>query len=100
MSVALACTWLLVGTLVYSGLEGWSLLNGLYWTTYTMTTDGYGDLFVQKQPTRIFGIFFIYACVLSFIVALNNLVEDYLSVAQRRQVNNKRCSESISCRWD
>ena len=86
LSVALACTWLLVGTLVYSGLEGWTLLNGLYFTTCTMTTDGYGDLAVRQEGTQIFGTFFIYASVLTFLVALNNLVQNYIVVSQRRQV--------------
>ena len=33
---------LLIGTLFYSGNEGWSLLDGVYWTVCTMTTVGYG----------------------------------------------------------
>ena len=49
---------LLSGTLVYSWLEGWSLLDSLYATVITMTTVGYGDLSPQTRYGRIFAIFF------------------------------------------
>ncbi len=49
---------LLTGTLVYSWLEGWSLLDSLYATVITMTTVGYGDLSPQTSYGRLFAIFF------------------------------------------
>lgn len=49
---------ILVGTLVYSVLEGWTLFDSLYATIITITTVGYGDLSPQSQSGRIFAIFF------------------------------------------
>jgi hypothetical protein len=35
---------LVSGTLFYSQVEGWSLLDSLYFSIITLTTVGYGDL--------------------------------------------------------
>jgi voltage-gated potassium channel len=35
---------LAVGTVFYSNVEGWSLLDAMYFSMITLTTVGYGDL--------------------------------------------------------
>lgn len=47
---------LLVGTLGYRRLEGWSLMDGLYMTVITMTTIGYGETGPLSQTGRTFTI--------------------------------------------
>lgn len=47
---------LLTGTLVYSKLEGWSLIDSFYFTGVTMTTVGYGDIAPTKDFTKIFTV--------------------------------------------
>lgn len=49
---------ILTGTLVYSWLEGWSLLDSLYATVITVTTVGYGDISPQTTAGRLFAVFF------------------------------------------
>jgi len=49
---------IVVGTVVYSILEEWTLFDSLYATIITITTVGYGDLSPQSQNGRIFAIFF------------------------------------------
>lgn len=49
---------ILIGTVVYSILEEWTLFDSLYATIITITTVGYGDLSPQSQSGRIFAIFF------------------------------------------
>jgi voltage-gated potassium channel len=49
---------ILVGTFVYSWLEGWSLLDSLYATVITVTTVGYGDVSPHSAAGRLFAVFF------------------------------------------
>ena len=50
---------LAVGTIVYSILEGWSLLDSLYFSVVTLATVGYGDLHPTTDPAKLFTIGYI-----------------------------------------
>jgi hypothetical protein len=49
---------LLVGSILYSWLEGWSYLDSMYFVVVTLCTIGYGDLTPTKPITKILTIFF------------------------------------------
>ena len=50
---------LAVGTIVYSFLEGWSLLDSLYFSVVTLATVGYGDLTPTTDVAKLFTIGYI-----------------------------------------
>ena len=50
---------LAVGTIVYSILEGWSLLDSLYFSVVTLATVGYGDLTPTTDLAKMFTIGYI-----------------------------------------
>ncbi len=52
---------LVVGTIAYSILEGWSLLDSLYFSVVTLATVGYGDLHPTTDLAKIFTIGYILA---------------------------------------
>ncbi len=79
---------LAAGTLAFSHLEGWSLLDSLYFTVYTVTTVGYGDL-TPSPENRLFTSLFIITCgtlTLACIAAIGNWI---VSVIQRRSAHRK-----------
>ena len=65
----------LIGTVGYAWLEGWSLVNALYATIITMTTVGYGDFSPQTFSGRLFSIFFTL-----FAIALGGYALSMLAV--------------------
>jgi hypothetical protein len=52
-----------------------------------------GDLEVKYDSTRLFAIFFIFACVLIYAVAFNNILDEW---AQSIIDNDHRCVGSVS----
>ncbi len=64
---------LLVGTVVYSLLEGWPFIDSLYFSTTTLTTIGYGDLHPTKNVTKLFTVFYVLSGVSLALYALSNI---------------------------
>ncbi len=54
-----AVTTLLVGTLVYHWLEGWSYLDALYFCVISLATIGYGDLTPTTPLAKAFTIVYV-----------------------------------------
>ena len=51
---------LALGTWFYAKVEGWRLLDALYFTITTLTTVGYGDFSPKTDAGKIFTIFYIF----------------------------------------
>lgn len=54
-----AASALLVGTLVFHWLEGWSLLDSLYFSVVTLATVGYGDFTPTTPAAKVFTILYV-----------------------------------------
>jgi voltage-gated potassium channel len=54
-----AATMVAVGTVAYHLLEGWSLLDSLYFSVVTLATVGYGDLHPTTDPAKLFTVGYI-----------------------------------------
>ena len=62
---------LLVGTLAYHWLEGWSYLDALYFCVITLATVGYGDLAPTTDVSKLFTVVYL-ASGLSLLAAYFN----------------------------
>jgi len=76
-AVMLVVILLMLGTVLYSMLEGWSILDAAYFTTVTLTTIGYGDLAPTHPVTKIITMFFAFAGVTIFVFAVSTITESY-----------------------
>ncbi len=48
---------ILLGSIVYQNVEGWSYIDSVYFTVVTMTTIGYGDIVPATNVGKIITIF-------------------------------------------
>ena len=54
-----ASAQILVGTLVFRWLEGWSVIDSAYFSVITLATVGFGDLHPTTDAAKIFTIFYV-----------------------------------------
>lgn len=75
-----ALSVLVLGTLVYHWLEGWSYLDALYFCVITLATVGYGDLTPTTPVAKVFTIIY----VINGVVILLALFDRIRVVRSRR----------------
>ena len=66
---------LVVGTVGYVLIEGWSFLDALYMTVITITTVGYAEVHSLSAGGRIFSIFLIIGGVGGALYAITGIIE-------------------------
>ncbi|RME48456.1 MAG: two pore domain potassium channel family protein, partial [Deltaproteobacteria bacterium] len=64
---------LMVGTLGYMGIEGWSLREALYMAIITVTTIGYGEVRPLSPAGQLFTIGYIASSTVIFLYAASSL---------------------------
>ena len=71
------------GTAAYTELEGWSPLDSLYFTLFSVLTVGFGDL-APSPENRLFTAFFLLVCATVSIACVGAIGNWVLSRIQRR----------------
>jgi voltage-gated potassium channel Kch len=66
--VVLTAAVVLIASVFYSLVEGWSFLDAMFFSVATISTVGYGDMVPQTRPGRIFTIAFIFVGIGVFVV--------------------------------
>ncbi len=86
----------ILGTVVFHLLEGWSILDSLYVTAQTLTTVGFGDLAPSTRAGRAFAIVFMMAGVGVVLYALTTTVQSivhselFSTYGRSRKMSNMR----------
>ncbi|MCH2655180.1 MAG: potassium channel family protein [Flavobacteriales bacterium] len=65
--------FIVLGTIVYHYIEGWSWLDTLYFSLITLTTIGYGDFSPQTDLGKIFTLLYIVIGVALILGFFNSL---------------------------
>ena len=64
---------LVSGTIFYSTIEGWGLLDSLYFSVATLATVGYGDLHPTTPLSKVFTIAYIVLGVGVFVAFITKV---------------------------
>jgi hypothetical protein len=73
-----------VGTLVYSLVEDWSLLDSAYFCVVSLCTVGYGDLSPTTDFGKVFTIFYLLAGVGLFFTFVGKLASARVELRERQ----------------
>lgn len=79
----LAAVLILIATVFYWLVEGWSLLDSAYFSVVTIATVGYGDFAPHTTLGKIFTIGYIFSGIGIFVAAVTALAQAALRADQR-----------------
>jgi voltage-gated potassium channel Kch len=76
--LTLALALILLATVVYWLVEGWSLLDSAYFAVVTIATVGYGDFAPQTSIGKLFTIAYVFCGIGIFVVAVSAVAQAVL----------------------
>lgn len=75
---------LVIGTVAYHYIEGWSWLDSFYFSFITLTTIGFGDFAPETDEGKIFTIIYIVVGVGIILAFINTVYNHYNSTMRKR----------------
>ena len=96
IQVAVATILLVIGTVGYHIIEGWSLFEGLYMTVITLATIGYGEVRVLSYEGRIFTMVLIMVGVILVGYLISNLTKALIENEIAAALGRRKLYKDIS----
>jgi len=96
LGVVAVLSSILVGTVAFHLLEGWSILDSLYVTAQTVTTVGFGDLSPRTRLGRAFATVFMMVGVGIVLYALTSTVQTIVQSEILATLGRRRRSRDMS----
>jgi voltage-gated potassium channel Kch len=78
---------LAIGTIFYTQVEGWTVLDSLYFSVVTLTTVGYGDFSPDTAAGKVFAIVYM-LFGLSILAAFVSMLAKQRQVIHEQRVGN------------
>jgi voltage-gated potassium channel len=88
--------FILLGTIAFHLIEGWSLLDSLYVSAQTVTTVGFGDVAPQTAAGRVFAIGFMLVGVGVVLYALTSTVQSIVQSELVAALGQRRRTRKVS----
>ncbi|MBI2105858.1 two pore domain potassium channel family protein [Candidatus Woesearchaeota archaeon] len=74
ITIAIIVLLLMIGTFYLHYSENWSYVDSFYFSTITLTTVGYGDLYPSKDSTKIFVSIYAIVGISVMLYALGSII--------------------------
>ena len=87
---------ILIGTIGFMLIEGYSFFDGLYMTVITVTTVGYAEIHTLSTAGRIFNILLICSGFATFAYALAKFTQNVLDGELNKYFKNRKMMNAIS----
>jgi voltage-gated potassium channel len=87
---------IILGTIGFRVIEGWSLVDSLYATVQTLTTVGYGDITPQRTAGRIFAVFIMLIGVGGVALVASTIVQSVVQSELLSTFGQRRQSKKMS----
>jgi hypothetical protein len=81
---------IVLGTIVYRFLEGWTWIQSFYFSVITLSTVGYGDLHPTSDISRLFTAFYIMTGVAIALAALGIIGKNYLERREKKLLDKRQ----------
>ncbi len=85
-----AAALVVTGTIFYWRVEGWTIVEALYFSVVTLTTVGYGDFSPTTAEAQIFTIFYILTGIGVFVALLASVAQQYIAQKAERPSARER----------
>jgi voltage-gated potassium channel len=81
---------IIIGTVMYRHLEGWTWIQSFYFCVVTIATVGYGDLYPTTEASRLFTAFYILIGAAIALFSLSIIGMNYLRRREEKVMERRR----------
>jgi voltage-gated potassium channel len=96
VSILLATIIVMIGTIGYMVIEGWSFIDALYMTVITVSTVGFGEVRTVDLPGRLFTIFIVLIGVGFSVYVAGAVVQFMVEGRMRIILGRRRLNQKIA----
>lgn len=90
------CIVVAIAAAVLRWLEGWSMVDAVYVAVMTLTTIGFGDAYVLREPTKLFITVYALISIPLFLMSITVVGEALLARYHAQQVRRKLTGQKRS----